>query len=71
MDDENINDQLDIFVHSILASINQSIPSILEQMEEEEGEQVMCVCVCVSLAFYRLFSNETLYSILSLNELKL
>ena len=40
MDEENIDNQLDIFVNSILASINQSIPSILEEMEQVEEVEI-------------------------------
>ena len=36
LDAENVNEHLDIFVNSILASINQSIPDLLEQISQVE-----------------------------------
>ena len=38
LDAENVNEHLDIFVNSILASINESIPALLDQLTTESTE---------------------------------
>ena len=35
---ENVNEHLDLFVNSILSSINQSIPDLLDQLTTESAE---------------------------------
>ena len=35
---DNVNEHLDLFVNSILSSINQSIPDLLDQLTTESVE---------------------------------
>ena len=35
---ENVNEHLDLFVNSILSSINQSLPDLLDQLTTESSE---------------------------------
>ena len=38
LDADNVNEHLDLFVNSILASINESIPELLDQLTTEAAD---------------------------------
>ena len=41
LDADNVNEHLDLFVNSILSSINESIPELLDQLTTESAENMV------------------------------
>ena len=57
LDAENVNQHLDVFVSSILASINASIPQLLDQLTTESASTEVSDLILLIKNYYKSFSD--------------